>query len=79
MAELKKYKLGEVAIQYQQGAIRSNSQLGVGTTKYLKMGDLDGNGYYSTDKISTTIATDQEIEEYGLKEGDFLINVISVH
>ena len=68
--------LGEITTKYQQGLIRSNSQLSDSYDYgYLKMGDLDGNGRYSLSKISRTSATKEELSAYSLHKGDFLINV----
>ena len=60
---------------YQQGMIRSNSQLGKGNAEYLKMGDLDSNGRANFSSLAKTEASQKEIKEFLLKEGDFLINV----
>jgi len=65
----------DIAVSYQQWAIRSNSQLWIWKTKYLKMQDLDGNWWYSYNNLAVTDATDEEIEDYKLKKWDFLINV----
>ena len=68
--------LGEITTKYQQGLIRSNSQLSDSYDYgYLKMGDLYGNGRYSLSKISRTSATKEELSAYSLHKGDFLINV----
>lgn len=75
MMDLKKYKLGDIIVNYQQGAIRSNSQLGKGNACYLKMGDLDGKGYYTLDKLAKTEANNEELASFVLRKGDFLINV----
>ena len=56
------------------GLIRSNSQLGEGNVRYLKMGDIVC-GTADLSDLKITEATDNEIEEYKLNEGDFLINV----
>jgi restriction endonuclease S subunit len=60
---------------YQQGMIRSNSQLGKGNAEYLKMGDLDSSGRANFSSLAKAEASQNEIEEFLLKEGDFLINV----
>lgn len=60
---------------YQQGMIRSNSQLGKGNSEYLKMGDLDSSGRANFSSLAKAEASQKEIEEFLLKEGDFLINV----
>lgn len=69
-------ELGELIIGYQQGLIRSNQQLSnLYDYPYLKMGDLNGEGMYSSLNIAKTNATPREVEQYSLKKGDFLINV----
>ena len=69
-------ELGELIIEYQQGLIRSNQQLSnLYDYPYLKMGDLNGEGMYSSLNIAKTNATPREVEQYSLKKGDFLINV----
>ena len=69
------YKWGDLILNYQQGAIRSNNELGFGNVNYLKMGDLDGKGSYDYSDLAKTNATDDEIITFGLRKGDFLINV----
>jgi type I restriction enzyme S subunit len=66
---------GDLILDYEQGLIRSNSQLGSGNAFYLKMGDLDNNGGCSLSGLAETQATPNEITAYRLHEGDFLINV----
>lgn len=65
----------DLITNYQQGMIRSNSQLGKGNAEYLKMGDLDSRGRANFSNLARTEASQKEIEEFLLKEGDFLINV----
>lgn len=65
----------DLITNYQQGMIRSNSQLGEGNAEYLKMGDLDSSGRANFSNLARTEASQKEIEEFLLKEGDFLINV----
>jgi type I restriction enzyme S subunit len=65
----------DIMQSYQQGMIRSNLQLGDGNVKYLKMGDLDSSGTANLSKLKKTEASEKEIVEYALNEGDFLINV----
>lgn len=60
---------------FQQGMIRSNSELGDGNVGYLKMGDLDNNGNANLNDLNYTDANEDEINTFKLKEGDFLINV----
>jgi type I restriction enzyme S subunit len=66
---------GDLMVDFQQGLIRSNSQLGAGNVDYLKMGDLDSSGGYSTSNLAQTEATNEEITSYALSNGDFLLNV----
>lgn len=75
MEAWKWFQWGDLITDYQQGAIRSNNELGVGDTRYLKMGDLDGEGSYNYLDLAITESTPKEINEYELHEGDFLINV----
>jgi len=65
----------DIMQSYQQGMIRSNSQLGCGNVEYLKMGDIDSSGTADLSKLKRSEATSKEILEYELKQGDFLINV----
>lgn len=68
--------LGSITSSYQQGLIRSNIQLSNEySNAYLKMGDLDGKGGYSPLNLARTNATEEEIEQFSLNKGDFLINV----
>ena len=68
--------LGNITTSYQQGLIRSNNQLSDRYEySYLKMGDLDGKGQYTLQKIAHTSATDEEVSQFSLHKGDFLINV----
>lgn len=75
IAGWKWYDWGDLIKRYQQGAIRSNNELGVGDTYYLKMGDMDGKGSYSYEDLAITESSEEEIREYQLNPGDFLINV----
>jgi type I restriction enzyme S subunit len=65
----------DLILNYEQGLIRSLSQLGSGNVSYLKMGDLDNNGGCSLSNLAKTQASEEEIDVYSLKKGDFLINV----
>lgn len=65
----------DIMKSYQQGMIRSNRELGEGNVYYLKMGDLNDNGVVNLTDLSITNATEKEIKEFQLTEGDFLINV----
>jgi type I restriction enzyme S subunit len=65
----------DLMTNFQQGMIRSISQLGNGNSEYLKMGDLDANGHANFSRLAKTEASQKEINEFSLKEGDFLINV----
>ena len=68
--------LGQITTSYQQGLIRSNNQLSDNSEfGYLKMGDLDGKGQYSLQKLARTNATSEEVFLFSLHKGDFLINV----
>ena len=65
----------DIMKSYQQGMIRSNSQLGSGNVSYLKMGDIDSSGTANLTNLKRTDASNKEIKEFELGEGDFLINV----
>ncbi|KAA5826256.1 hypothetical protein FPF71_05425 [Algibacter amylolyticus] len=65
----------DIMRSYQQGMIRSNSQLGEGNVEYLKMGDIDINGTANLDNLKRTEASERELKEFKLNNGDFLINV----
>ena len=68
--------LGQITTSYHQGLIRSNNQLSDNSEfGYLKMGDLDGKGQYSLQKLARTNATSEEVFLFSLHKGDFLINV----
>lgn len=69
------FRWSDLMISYQQGLIRSNRELGEGNVEYLKMGDLNGDGTASFDDLTKAEASVNEIEQYSLREGDFLINV----
>lgn len=69
------FRWSDLMVSYQQGMIRSNSELGNGNVHYLKMGDLNGDGTAIFDHLTRAQANINEIEQYSLKEGDFLINV----
>ena len=70
------FKWGDIIDKYQQGLIRSNSQLNsdVGID-YFKMSFMNQDGSYSFDNLPKTYASQKEIKEYKLQRGDFLINV----
>src|SRR5690606_1472825 len=65
----------DIIKSYQQGMIRSNRELGEGNVYYLKMGDIDDKGGVDTTNLAKANATEKEIKEFSLAEGDFLINV----
>lgn len=68
--------LGNIVLSYQQGLIRSNKELSNNADYcYLKMGDLDGKGGYTSLNIAKTSATNREVSQYKLAKGDLLINV----
>lgn len=69
------YYWEDLILTYEQGLIRSISQLGSGNVFYLKMGDLDNNGGCTLSNLAKTQASDDEIRAYSLNKGDFLINV----
>ena len=65
----------DIMCSYQQGMIRSNSQLGKGNVEYLKMGDIDTYGSADISNLKLTVASNDEIQNFKLNDGDFLINV----
>ena len=69
------YFWGDLIDHFQTGLVRSNRELGEGNVYYLKMGDLNAKGICSINNLIKTKADETEIEEFGLKENDFLINV----
>lgn len=69
------FKWGDLIVDYQQGLIRSNRELGKGIVGYFKMNNLDNRGGYSLDKIEYTELKDDELLKYKLYYNDFLINV----
>lgn len=70
------YKWEDIIEYYQQGLIRSNSELdseyGI---DYFKMSFINQDGSYSFNKLPKTKATDKEIKDYRINSGDFFINV----
>lgn len=70
------FKWGDIIDKYQQGLIRSNSQLNsdVGID-YFKMSFMNQDGSYSFDNLPKTYASQKETTDYKLQTGDFLINV----
>src|SRR5665647_665563 len=70
------YKWGDIIESYQQGLIRSNSELdseyGI---DYFKMSFINQDGSYSFNKLPKTKATNKEIKDYCINSGDFFINV----
>lgn len=69
------YNWKDIMKSYQQGLIRSNSQVGQGNVKYLKMGDISSSGMADLSNLKLTNANKKEIQFYKLSDGDFLINV----
>jgi type I restriction enzyme S subunit len=69
------YKWGDLISEYQQGLIRSNGELVESGVPYLKMNNLDNDGGYDLNKMEYAAVTDNELEKYKLRKGDFLLNV----
>lgn len=69
------YNWNDIMKSYQQGLIRSNSQVGQGNVKYLKMGDISSSGMADLSNLKLTNANEKEIQLFKLSDGDFLINV----
>ena len=69
------YKWGDLVISYEQGLIRSNTELVENGTFYFKMHNIDEDGFCNYGKKEYTLATKHELMKYALNDGDFLINV----
>lgn len=70
------YKWKDLIESYQQGLIRSNSQLSDDYDfEYFKMNFIDEKGAYSFNNLPRTFASSDELELYKIKKGDFFINV----
>ncbi|WP_315541281.1 restriction endonuclease subunit S [Capnocytophaga leadbetteri] len=70
------YKWGDIIQDYQQGLVRSNSELNDDySIEYFKMNFINENGDYSFKGLPKTEASQDEILRYKIKEGDFFINV----
>ena len=70
------YKWGDIIQDYQQGLIRSNSELNDDySIEYFKMNFINENGDYSFKGLPKTEASQDEILRYKIREGDFFINV----
>ena len=70
------YKWGDIIQDYQQGLIRSNSELNDDySIEYFKMNFINENGDYSFKGLPKTEASWDEILRYKIREGDFFINV----
>lgn len=65
----------DLMLDYQQGLIRRNSELGSGNVFYIKMGDIDDKGNLDDSDLAETNASESEINNFELRPGDFLINV----
>jgi type I restriction enzyme S subunit len=70
------YKWGDLIESYQQGLIRSNSELNEESgTDYFKMNFINEDGSYTFNSLPKTFATKEEIEKFKINSGDFFINV----
>jgi len=69
------YYWGDIIMDYQQGLIRSNNQLGNSGVDYFKMNNIREDGTYSFDNLAKTEASIEEVDSYVVKEDDFFINV----
>ncbi len=70
------YKWGDIIEDYQQGLIRSNSELNDDySIEYFKMNFINENGDYSFKGLPKIEASQDEILRYKIREGDFFINV----
>lgn len=71
----KLYKWKDLIETYEQGLIRSNSQLCKSGTFYFKMNNISTDGMCDYSKKEYTKTTAEEDNKYYLENGDFLINV----
>lgn len=70
------YKWGDLIESYQQGLIRSNSELNQESgIEYFKMNFISEDGSYTFNSLPRTFATNEEIEKFKINSGDFFINV----
>ena len=70
------YYWKDIISSYQQGLIRSNSELNeIDGIDYFKMNFINENGTYTFNGLPKTFATSEEIDNYKIKNGDFFINV----
>jgi type I restriction enzyme S subunit len=70
------YRWSDIIESYQQGLIRSNSELNPDNGfDYFKMNFINTDGSYTFNGLPKTYATEDEIESYKLESGDYLINV----
>ncbi|MFN3772735.1 restriction endonuclease subunit S [Cloacibacterium normanense] len=70
------YYWKDIISSYQQGLIRSNSELiEIDGIDYFKMNFINENGTYTFNGLPKTFATSEEIDNYKIKNGDFFINV----
>lgn len=69
------YKWKDLILEYDQGLIRSNLDLVEEGTFYFKMHNMNTDGYCDYSKKEYTRASDSELSQYKLENGDFLINV----
>jgi type I restriction enzyme S subunit len=70
------YKWGDLIESYQQGLIRSNSQLNPDFgIDYFKMSFINEDGSYSFENLPKTMASEEEVFKFGINSGDFFINV----
>lgn len=70
------FKWGDLIESYQQGLIRSNSELNLEKgIDYFKMNFIDEKGQYSFKGLPKTFAKKEEIEKYRIYSGDFFLNV----
>jgi type I restriction enzyme S subunit len=66
---------GEIVSDTKLGLVRSSEEFGWDLpVPYVRMDAITNTGTFQLEKVQGTKATQSELAEYGLKEGDFLFN-----
>lgn len=70
-----KKPFGELASEVRLGLVKGKNEQSLDKEyKYLKMNNITSDGKLNLDEVVTVDATDDEVEIFNLKEGDFLFN-----